>query len=173
MDAESTIELPEDFVDAVNKGRVSDEVLKEIARTVQERLKGVTPSSTHKVEGTALEVSEHRHRLGTHNLPNNTRVHKHGTFDYRFETRSVKWEVSVIFRHPTMSDFVNDAISCVGAAAVGSVVAAVVFESPPVGLALFKPAWKACMVAKVGAAIANDIQVELVRDKIHGSWTNH
>ncbi|MBA3314907.1 MAG: hypothetical protein H0T47_16670 [Planctomycetaceae bacterium] len=165
----SRIQLPEDFVEALNKGEISDGVLKGIERVLNEHPLTVVTKPLESV----TEAAEYRHSLGTHNLPNNTRLHKHGTFDYRFETQSVKWEVYVTFRHPTMSDFINDAITCVGAAAVGSVIVAVVLESPQAGLAIFTPAWKACMVAKVGLAIANEIQVELSKDKIHGPWSGH
>jgi len=118
------------------------------------------------------EAAEYTHNLGTHNLPNNARLHRHDTWDYRVETRSVKWEVYVTFKHPTMSDFVNDAITCTRAAAIGSVIAAVVFNSPQVGLALFKPAWQACMKQKIGQR-ASEVTVELGKRKIHGPWSGH
>jgi hypothetical protein len=174
----SRIELPDDFADALAKGEIKEDVLKEIQRVIDEHSYGVAMIEPIPplpiIGGFALAgLAEYTHKLGTHTLPNNTRVHKHGTFDYRFETQSVKWEVFITFRHPTMTNFIEDAIECVGAAAVGSVIVAVVLESPQVGLAIFEPAWKLCMAGKVGKAIANDIQVELTKNNVHGPWTNH
>jgi len=165
--------LDHDFMEALDKGEVSDEALAEIERIIKESAIGEAAVEDVQPPQFIPEAAEYTHKLGRHNLPNQTRLHRHGPFDIRFETRSQKIEVFVTFRHPTMSDFVNHAVSCVAAAAVASAITAAATNSPNAGLAIFKPGWKACMVAKVGAAIANQIQVTLSTKTVTGPWSGH
>ena len=164
--------LDEEFMDALDRGEVPAEILKMIEDIVNADSIGSTEVDNIQPPDLVPEAAEYTHKLGTHNLPNQSRVHMHGVVP-RVETRSQKWEVFVTFRHPTMSDFVNHAVSCVGAAAVSSVITAVATNSPQAGLAIFKPSWWACMKSRLGNAIANQIQVELSRKKIVGTWSGH
>ena len=165
--------LDDDFIEALDKGEVSNETLAEIERIIKEGAIGETTVDDVQPTPFITEAAEYTHKLGRHKLPNQTRLHWHGPSDIRFETRSQSIEVFVTFRHPTMSDFVNHAVSCLAAASVASAVTAAATNSPNAGIAIFKPGWKACMVAKVGATIANQIQVKLSTKTVTGTWSGH
>jgi D-serine deaminase-like pyridoxal phosphate-dependent protein len=79
----------------------------------------------------------------------------------------------VVFKHPNLSSFLNAAITCVGAAAVGSAVVAAVTSNPAAGLAIFKPGWKACMITKVNQLVANQFSLEFKVKIITGNWSGH
>jgi hypothetical protein len=163
----------DELMESLDAGDVPHSVLQEIERLVLAEANGHAPVAEDASPTSGLEAAEYIHSLGTHNLPNQTRVHKHGPFDFRFETRSQRVKVSVRFRHPTMSTFVNHAKNCVAAAAVSSVITAAATNSPNAGLAIFKPAWKACMMNKVGNVIANQVQVAILTEIITGNWSGH
>jgi hypothetical protein len=172
MNLESLV-LDQEFLDAIDAGDVPQSVLKELERAAVGNAQGESVIEQVPAPADIAEAVEYIHKLGTHNLPNQTRVHKHGTFDYRFETRSQKVKVSVRFRHPSISTFVQHAVNCVAAAAVGSVITAAATNSPQAGLAIFKPAWKACMVQKVGNTVASEVQVAILTEIVTGSWSGH
>jgi len=152
--------LPLDELQAVNKAIMSF-------------MEGTIDLNDQPPPTSVAQAAEYTHKLGTHNLPNQYRTHKHGTFDWRVESRWQKKKVSAVFKHPTMSDFVNAAVSCVGVSAVGSAVLAAATSNPAAGLAIFVPGWKACMLTKVSAAVANDIKVDLKVETITGPWSGH
>ena len=170
----ATLDVDDEALSELGADHLPPAVLVSIEKLLMEEAAGTVTLDTALPPASVPEaVAEHRHPLGTHVLPNQTRIHRHGTFDVRFETRSQRIKVFVVFRHPTLSTFLNHAISCVAAAAVGSAVVAAATSNPGAGLALFMPGWKACMVAKVGATIANQIQVELKTETITGPWSGH
>lgn len=115
-------------------------------------------------------MAEHVEKLGSTSLPNEHRVHKVSWTDIRWQSRSVHADVFVRFRHPTIGNFVNDAITCAVAAAGASVVAGVATGQVAVAYAAFYPSWKICMVAKVGLALANETEVELFTQNSYGHW---
>lgn len=119
------------------------------------------------------EAAQYTISIGKSPLPNQHRLHKHGTFDYRFEARQCKTEVFVRFTHPTIDQFINDAVTCAGIAAIGSVIAAATTGAIPAAYAIFYPAWKACMILKVGATVVADFNVELFTKSSCGCWENH
>lgn len=111
-------------------------------------------------------------KLGESPLPNQTRLHKHGDFDYRYETRSQKWEVFAEICHPDINDFRQDVIDCCVAAAVVAVIVAVVSESPQAGYAVFYPTFLECLKSKIGNR-AREVTVRLSKEQEVGCWTNH
>lgn len=125
------------------------------------------------LEGGSLpKTTTRRISLGTHDMPNQSRVHKHGDWDYRYETRSAWKKAYVDVTHPTLDDFINDAVQCAQGAATAAVLAAIFAENPGAGFAIFWPAFKACMYTKIGNRV-NQLSAELgLRDET-GCWTNH
>ena len=75
-------------------------------------------------------------------------------------------------KHPTLKDFVDDAVTCSAVAATASVVAAVATENPGIGLAVFKPAWQVCMVAKAIKEV-NKFEIVLGADHEYTCWSHH
>lgn len=125
------------------------------------------------VEEVSSLSSEAVYKLGSSPLPNETRLHKHGRFDYRWESQQCEIEVFVRFRHPTLDQYLNDAITCAGVSGLAAVIAAVASGNIAAGYALFYPVWKACMLLKLSESIVNDFQVELFSSSRCGCWENH
>jgi hypothetical protein len=125
------------------------------------------------IEEVSSLSSEAVYKLGSSPLPNEKRFHKHGSFDYRWESRQCEIEVFLRFRHPTLDQYLNDAITCAGASGLAAVIAAVASGNVAAGYALFYPAWKACMLLRLSESIVNDFQVELFSNSRCGCWENH
>jgi len=127
-----------------------------------------------KPENLEEGIKVHRHKLGSTPLPNEHRLHKHGTFDYRWEVRTVKATVYVKFTHPQLSNMLDHAITCCAAAGIAGVIAAVgLGGNVAAGYAIFYPSWKLCMAGKVGADAASNISVSLEFETVKSNWENH
>ncbi len=134
-------------------------------------------------EGVWIEIQEDQdsgilpasrtYKLGSSPLPNESRLHRHSITDYRWETRHCKAEVFVRFTHPTIDQYINDAITCTAISGLASVIAAVASGNVAAGYGIFYPAWKLCMLTKLAASIVNDINVELFAKTKCGCWENH
>lgn len=111
-------------------------------------------------------------KVGEKNLPNQYRVHKHGTFDYRHETRSARAKAYIEFCHPSIDDIWRDVRSCAIIAAVSAVVAAILAENPGAAKAVFYPVFVNCLKRKIGNR-AKEITVHLYMRTEHGCWSNH
>ena len=120
----------------------------------------------------ALLTQTRRIGLGTHDMPNQSRTHKHGNFDYRWETRSAWKKAYVDITHPTLDDFINDAVQCAQGAASVAVLTAIFAENPAAGFAIFWPAFKACMYTKIGARV-DQLSATLGSSDETGCWTYH
>lgn len=110
--------------------------------------------------------------LGDSPLPRQARTHKHGTFDYRYETRSAKIVVYATICHPDINDFRSDAVACAREAAIEAVIVAVITESPQAGMAIFGPAFFACMQRRIGNR-AREVTATLDERREYACWTNH
>jgi hypothetical protein len=134
-------------------------------------------------EGVWIEIQEDQdteilpasrtYKLGSSPLPNESRLHRHSTWDHRWETRHCKAEVFVRFTHPTIDQYINDAITCSAISGLASVIAAAASGNVAAGYGIFYPAWKLCMLTKLAASIVNDINVELFARTKCGCWENH
>jgi hypothetical protein len=80
-----------------------------------------------------------RVKLGTHDMPNQSRLHKHSNTDWRTETRPAWKQAYADLTHARISDFVRDAVECTKIAATTAVLTAIFAENPGAGLAIFKP----------------------------------
>lgn len=125
-----------------------------------------------ELEDVSAVTTTRRIKLGTHNLPNQSRTHKHGDYDYRFETRSAWLEAYADVSHPSLNDFINDAVECARGAATAAVLTAIYTESPAAGYALFWPAFKACMYSKIGNRVSQ-LNATLGYTTETGCWKNH
>jgi hypothetical protein len=111
-------------------------------------------------------------KIGDYNYPNQSRTHKHGTWDYRWETRSVKAEVFVEVCHPDIDDIRSDVYACIRVAATTAVIVAVVSENPAAGYAIFFPTFRECLKSKIGDRV-KQVTVDLYSRNEYGCWTNH
>ncbi|QDT66476.1 hypothetical protein [Calycomorphotria hydatis] len=112
-------------------------------------------------------------KIGSSNLPNQSRTHKHGRFDYRYETRSARSVAYIDFCHPSINDIWSDVKTCAILAAVASVVAAALAKNYGAAKAVFYPAFIACLTAKIGERLAREVSVGFHTDNEHGCWSNH
>lgn len=111
--------------------------------------------------------------LGRHDMPKQTRLHKHSNTDYRPETRS-QWKVAYArFRGSSLDQIRQEIIDCTHGAASASVIAAVWAQNPALAYELFVPSWKVCMYALVSRVIVDGIQVDFGVDTEVGCWENH
>jgi hypothetical protein len=117
-------------------------------------------------------MAEYIAKLGSTPFPNEHRIHRVSWTDIRWQVRSVNADVFVRFTHPTISDFVDDATTCAFGAAGAGVIAGVASGQIAAAFAVFYPAWKVCMVAKVGLTIATETSVELFTEKTYGHWAD-
>jgi hypothetical protein len=117
------------------------------------------------------ETTTRRVNLGSSPLPNQHRVHRHG-LSLKIETRQAKIKVWAEISHPSLNDFVNDAVTCAVGAGTASVITAAV-ASPAVGLAAFLPSFKACLAAKVSSTVATNTSVRIHTATEHSCWSNH
>lgn len=78
----------------------------------------------------------------------------------------------VTFTHPTISDFINDALAC-AIAAGGTAVITAALSNPILGYGLFYPAWKTCLLLKVSNRVVSEIQVKLHNKDYYGNWSGH
>jgi hypothetical protein len=117
--------------------------------------------------------TSYRKSLGKVPLPNQQRLHKHSWSDYRFEVRKAKGEVFVVFKHPRLSAFLDDAVKAAQDAVSYSILLAVVTENPAVGLKAFLPIWKLAMTKRVGGRVVKEFSVNLDWKKRTTSWSNH
>lgn len=111
--------------------------------------------------------------LGTHKMPNQQRLHKHGRFDYRAETRKHSIKVWVEVTHPDMDDIRSDVEHCVRVAGTTAVVVAVATDSPTAGMRIFYPAFIRCLALRTSATVANKSRAKLKRKNSYTCWTNH
>lgn len=129
--------------------------------------------SVRDLDGLSLAGSNCRTiSIGEKKLPKDTRTHKHGRWDYRFETRSVKKKAYIEFCHPSMGDIWTDVRECAHGAIVTAVVAAVLAENFAVAKATFYPVFYSCLVSKIGRR-AREVSVEFRVETEHGCWENH
>ena len=110
--------------------------------------------------------------VGESPLPKQSRTHKHGDYDYRFETGSVKKTAYIDFCHPTIGEIWEDVRGCAIGAAVTAVVAAILSESFEVAKATFYPMFYACLVSRIGDR-AKEVSVDFHTDTEYGCWENH
>lgn len=111
--------------------------------------------------------------LGTHNMPNGYRWHRHGKYDVRNETRPHWKIVDAIFYHPNMDDIRNDIIHCARISAISAVIVAAVTENPAAGLKIFYPIFIECLIARTEETMARETKVELQVRNGYGCWSNH
>lgn len=119
------------------------------------------------------EGTSHRVRLGGAKGPNQHRLHKHGRFDFRTETRKAYTNVYVVFKHPSMCQYVNDAVDCIPWGVASAVVTAALSESVDIGLKMFYPVWYTCFSVKVGLTTAKEMGLEIIVESEHSCWSNH
>ena len=124
------------------------------------------------VEASSPNATCRTWKLGETPLPNQSRVHKHGNFDYRYETRSVKAEVFAEICHPDIDDIRGDVEHCLRVAGTTAVITAVVTESPSVGYAIFFPVFRACLIDAIGDR-AKQVSARLFSRNQYACWTNH
>ncbi|MHB8063261.1 MAG: hypothetical protein ACYDG2_11600 [Ruminiclostridium sp.] len=110
--------------------------------------------------------------VGSEDRPKETRFHKHGPLDYRFETRSVNAIAYIKFCHPTINEIWDDVRGCAITAAVSAVVVAILSGNIELAKALFYPSFYACLVSKIGER-AKEVEISLFEDKELGCWENH
>jgi hypothetical protein len=115
-------------------------------------------------------LGEHIQHLGNVPLPNEHRVRHKKWTTTELQTRQCKAEVYVKFNHPDIADFLAAARECAIHAAIGAVLAAVVFENPGAGLAIFKPLWIACMKQKGLELVSRQTRISLYSDKSCTDW---
>jgi hypothetical protein len=157
---------------ACEKPEVLEELIEEI------KLIHLVRSAESRIEfGDIADVGlarrEYSHKLGKSPLPNEHRIHKHGRFDYRNEARSCETTVFIKFTHPTLDRYLNDAITCCAIGALASVITAVAAGNVAGGYAIFYPAWRLCMIAKVGESVVRDFRIEFFGQKRCGCWEYH
>ncbi|MCP4252319.1 MAG: hypothetical protein GY775_02725 [Candidatus Scalindua sp.] len=111
-------------------------------------------------------------RVGEGPLPKQSRTHKHGDFDYRFETRSVRSVAYIIFCHPDIDDIWTDVRDCATGAAVTAVLAAILAGNYEVARATFYPVFYACLVTKIGER-AKEVTVGFETKSEYGCWEYH
>ncbi|MBI2481483.1 MAG: hypothetical protein HYV60_23435 [Planctomycetia bacterium] len=128
------------------------------------------PQESATVVTLPQEGQSHRIELGTHNLPNEAR----GCWRHGVDTRSSRIKVWVEISHPTLFDFLNQAIDCaVGCGGASLVFAIATGVGAAAAGAAFVACFKACLAAQVGWAIANDVEVRLDSHTEHGDWSGH
>jgi len=120
----------------------------------------------------SLEANCRSIKIGEGALPNESRLHKHGDFDYRYETRSVKAVAYIDFCHPSLNEIWGDVRSCAVGAAVAAVVAAVIAENYAAAKAVFYPVFYECLRQKIGSR-AREVTVKMRMEKKKACWTNH
>lgn len=101
-----------------------------------------------------------------------TRTHKHGKFDWRWEERSVREVAYIEFCHPTLDDIWSDVRACAGGAAAAAVTAAIVAGNLAAAKALFYPTFYACLVSRIGQR-ASEVELTYRSDKEYGCWKYH
>jgi hypothetical protein len=150
-------------------------ILEELGRELTQRLQlsGVSLVFRTDVKLIGATSNEIKVGLGTHDLPKQTRLHKHGDFDYRTETRS-QWEVAYAkFTGTSLEQIRSQIVDCTRGAVTSAVVAAIWAQNPSLAYELFVPAWKICMYALLDRAIVDGIQVWFGSDTEAGCWENH
>ena len=120
----------------------------------------------------ATETVTRRVNLGTHDMPNQGRLHKHGTADYRTETRSAWKQAYVDVTHPTIDDIINDVVACVHNAATAAVLTAIFSDNTESGYAIFWPTFKLCMRLRIQER-AEEISATLGYTNETGCYTYH
>jgi hypothetical protein len=120
-----------------------------------------------------VDSSTRRIGLGTHDMPNQSRLHKHGDFDYRTETRSAWVQAYVDVSHPKVDSFMKDAVECARDSASAAVLAAIFAGNIGAAYAIFWPAFKLCLAAKVSQTISEETSVNLGSTNETGCWTYH
>ncbi|MBT9250312.1 hypothetical protein [Bacillus halotolerans] len=113
-----------------------------------------------------------RIRIGNKTFPNQHRTHRHGQFDVRIETRSVRGVAYIDFSHPDIDDIWGDVKACAIGAAVVAVAAAIIAGDVTTARTLFYPSFYACLVAKLGER-AKEVDVVFSSDKEYSCWKYH
>lgn len=110
--------------------------------------------------------------LGTHKLPNQSRTHKHGDLDYRYETRGAKMKAFASFSSPRIDDIWEDIKTCAIGASITAVIVAISSGDYNTAMALFYPTFYACLASKIGER-AKEVDVTFSRNPEYDCWKYH
>ncbi|WP_280149706.1 hypothetical protein [Bacillus safensis] len=113
-----------------------------------------------------------RIKTGNQAFPNEHRTHRHGKFDVRVETRSVRGVAYIDFSHPDIENIWEDVKACAIASAVLAVTAAILTDDFTTARTLFYPSFYACLVSKLGER-AKEVDVVFSSDKEYSCWKYH